>query len=400
MMRSLLVAVALTLSVGLLARATANPIPDEFKKAMEKAETLENAWGVEVDGVQCRLRPDKLVWQVGEMPTFKLDVRNRGTRKDLAVILDPLAHQVVVDKLVCALRGEGAAPAAKPLPPGKQFDDITFRLNEQWLFGADFGAPPPARKIGNVDTNAKLKLTPGRHIVRVAVYADGNEKVWVRTLSNPVEIEIVEPGKKLPPAAVQTSTKVVHKGLALSIRLDKKAFQPEDVIDLRFTLRNVSDRAFYVGDGYLGQDYQEVGPKRHFEIHATPAGEKPLTFWSGMGTEGHTLGIRKVFKLVPGETYDGVIRLSAGAKKDKDFASIHHEERGGSFATKADKRHVMGVDAGRYSIALIYQVDPETHGVHLPPEEFKDQLLWKGSITSEALNLEIIRPPPAKEGPK
>ena len=41
MVRSMLVAVALTMSMGALIRAGDNPIPDQFKKALEKAETLE-----------------------------------------------------------------------------------------------------------------------------------------------------------------------------------------------------------------------------------------------------------------------------------------------------------------------------------------------------------------------
>ena len=41
MARLIVFTVALTLSVGVLARAADNPIPDEFKKALAKAETLE-----------------------------------------------------------------------------------------------------------------------------------------------------------------------------------------------------------------------------------------------------------------------------------------------------------------------------------------------------------------------
>ena len=40
MVRSTLVAVALAMAMGALVRAGDNPIPDEFKKALEKAQTL------------------------------------------------------------------------------------------------------------------------------------------------------------------------------------------------------------------------------------------------------------------------------------------------------------------------------------------------------------------------
>jgi hypothetical protein len=316
-----------------------------------------------------------------------VDVRNRGVRKDLSVVLNPLAHHAVVGRLICDRRGDKGAPAAKPLSPGMQLDAMTFRLDQQWNTQASFGDPPPARILRGVDQAKALKLPAGRHIVRVAIYADAEGKTWVRALSNAVEIEMVEPGKKLPPAAIQTSPKVVQKGLALSIRLDKKIYQPDDVIDLGFTLRNETDKAIYVGDGYLGPDYQEVGPQRHFEVHAAPADQKPLTFWSGMMTEGTTSGIRKVFTLEPNEVYDGAIRL--WARKEADG---WHEERGGAFADKADKKHVLGVDASRYTVALAYQVDAEKHFPHQPPEGFKDQLMWKGKVTSEKLSFEMAAP--------
>jgi len=41
----------------------------------------EKGWGEVVEGVQCRLRSDKMVWKESEIPTFKADVRNRGLRR-------------------------------------------------------------------------------------------------------------------------------------------------------------------------------------------------------------------------------------------------------------------------------------------------------------------------------
>jgi hypothetical protein len=357
-------------------------------EGQDEKQKSDSPWGVEVDGVQCRLRADKLVWHTDEVPTFHVDIRNRSSRQDLSVVLHAASHQVLVDKLVCEWRG-GNAPTT-PLPPKKQLDAIRFRLDDHWCYGSFFGAPPPARSIGNINLDAKFRLAPGRHTVRVAAYADGEGKSWVRALSNPVEIEVIEPGKKLPPIAVQTSKKVVRNGLALLIRLNKKVFGPEDMVDVSFTLTNESDNAMYIGDGYLGQDYQEAGPTRHFEVHATPADQKPLTFWSGMMTEGETSGIRKVFRLAPGESYDGAIRLAAGAAREMDFVNVRHEERGGSFAAPDDKKHVIAVDARRYSVSLVYQVDPMTHFPHLPPAEFKDQILWKGRMASEPLTFEVM----------
>jgi hypothetical protein len=178
-------------------------------------------------------------------------------------------------------------------------------------------------------------------------------------------------------------------GLSLVVRLDKKVYQPEDPVKLSFTLKNETDRELFIGDGYLAPDYHEVGPGRHFEVHLIAEKRSPLRFWSGLMTEGNTSGIRKVFKLKPGETYKGVIRLSAGAK-DRDFARQPHEERGGSFEDKTTRRkHVLGKDGRKYTVRLRYQVNPTSHGVWKPPADFKPEQLWKGVLTTTPLSFEI-----------
>ena len=37
-----------------------------------------------------------------------------------------------------------------------------------------------------------------------------------------------------------------------------------------------------------------------------------------------------------------------------------------------------------------HDLDPETHGVWQPAREFKDELLWKGVLTTSPLTFEII----------
>ena len=53
---------------------------DEIKKLLSKSEGNEN-WGEATEGVQMRLRADKTIWKVGEVPAFKADVRNLGQRE-------------------------------------------------------------------------------------------------------------------------------------------------------------------------------------------------------------------------------------------------------------------------------------------------------------------------------
>jgi hypothetical protein len=179
-------------------------------------------------------------------------------------------------------------------------------------------------------------------------------------------------------------------GLALTVTLNKQAFAPDDEIVLSFQLKNETDKVLFVADGYLGPKYHEAGPGRHFEVHVTANETAPLYFWSGMATEGRTGGIRRVFKLKPGESYTGTIRLSAGAANDRDFASRPHEERGGSFENIATRqRHVLGKDARKYTVSLRYHVDPESQSAWEPPEDFKQELLWRGELRSSPVSFEI-----------
>jgi hypothetical protein len=179
-------------------------------------------------------------------------------------------------------------------------------------------------------------------------------------------------------------------GLSLTVTLDKMTFEPADEIVVRFALKNETDKDLFVGDGYLGPDYHETGPGRHFEVHVKSGEKDPLHFWSGMLTEGTTAGIRKVFRLKPGEEFKGIIRLSAGAAKDADRGKLPHKDRGGTFEDKGTRKaHVLGKDGRKYTVELRYQVNPKSHGVWEPPADFKNELLWKGELTSAPQEFEV-----------
>ena len=179
-------------------------------------------------------------------------------------------------------------------------------------------------------------------------------------------------------------------GLSLTIRLGKKVYRPTDEVKLSFELKNENDKDLFIADSFLAPGYHEAGPGRIFEVHITVEGKNRHDFWSGMMTEGFASCTRKVFKLKPGERYEGAIRISAGAEKDKDFASRPHGQRGGSLEDKETRRkHVLGKDGRKYSVALRYQVNPDRHGVWKPPADFKEELLWKGELTSSPVDFEI-----------
>ena len=132
----------------------------------------EPTWGGTAEGLQCRLRPDKRLWQADEIPTFKIDIKNLGRRM--------FAFAPSHIQQICRIQFDGKwyhwpSPAMVdssvwPLAPGLQFDDIPIMLHKE------FG----------------IKITPGRHIVRVAFTLEG-----VEIVSNLVGIKVlpVDPKK-------------------------------------------------------------------------------------------------------------------------------------------------------------------------------------------------------------
>src|SRR5262245_768213 len=159
--------------------------------------------------------------------------------------------------------------------------------------------------------------------------------------------------------------------LELTAQLDKVWYKPGEKVVLKFALKNVSGAELWIGDGYPAPENHEVGPGRHFELAMTDATGTELRFWSTHLTEGRTSGIRKVFKLKPGDTYTGTVILSDGW-----FATV-----------KTDKSHKLGVDSGEYKFKLVYQVNPRSHFTWKPPNDFDEEKLWHGVITSNPVTL-------------
>jgi hypothetical protein len=172
-----------------------------------------------------------------------------------------------------------------------------------------------------------------------------------------------------------------QKGLTLLTALDKVTFTTDDDIKLAFVLKNETGKDLFVGDGFLAPAYQEAGPGRHFEVHLAD-GKDSYHFWSGTATEGRASGVRKVFRLKPGESYKGSIWLRRPAPKQG-------EERGGSFENRrTNKQHALGKDGTKYTVVLRYQLN-ENYGVWQPPADYRAELLWTGVVSSKPLAFEV-----------
>lgn len=182
-------------------------------------------------------------------------------------------------------------------------------------------------------------------------------------------------------------------GLSLTASLEKKAFRPGEDITLSFQLKNESDKPLYIGDGFLAPDYHEVGNQRHFEMYMTDENGTKLFFGSDRLTEGSTAGVRKVFPLKPGETYTGSLYLVASGRKEVKINGYPAKTKSGFVLdAKSREKHELGKDGRKYALTLLYRCEPSSFGVTpgtKPPEGFKEELLWKGQITTSPLEFEI-----------
>jgi hypothetical protein len=135
-------------------------------------------WSEAVEGLQCRLRADRAVWKVGELPTFRLDVRDLGKR-DLEMHAAQAACKLEIDGAWFDWQGP-VSILGGTWPAGREYEDFEVRvtLEARWERG-----------------NKPIELKPGKHKVRVA-YVTLDRKQPVRVVSNAVEIQIDPPPGK------------------------------------------------------------------------------------------------------------------------------------------------------------------------------------------------------------
>lgn len=179
-------------------------------KATATATKSDVPWGDWNGGWSVRLRPAKTNWAVGELPEFTVDLRKRETGEPDAVGQTMHNWRLDVDgqRFNLSIRST-AEEHKKTFEPGTALegfvmfhihrDDkgLEIRNGENRGWGNSY-ALQPIGKDGKILSQAKpeesLKLTPGKHIVRVAFPASpvppAGEPDELMAISNPVEIEI------------------------------------------------------------------------------------------------------------------------------------------------------------------------------------------------------------------
>jgi len=211
-------------------RAVSKPIQIELGATdiigQQPTTPEELPWGEAIEGVTTRL-------QAGEFRDgyqwLSCDVRNDSS--DLSVQLGPNGrpNEIIIDDHVYGW-GIGVAGSMPFCKPGQQ-NRCEFKLDENWM---------PTKMISGPDM---LKLKPGKHTVRAAVYATGKDENGgdreVRVLSNPVEIEITP---DLPDGVGEKAAwGEAVDGVQCAVRPITASFAPGDGIVVDVMYRNVSD---------------------------------------------------------------------------------------------------------------------------------------------------------------
>ena len=158
-------------------------------------EADEQPWGEPVEGVQVRLRVDKLKWKASETPTFSLDIRNVGGESIEFVRVAQAHCQIELDgRWYGWAENLSVHTRVQFCGPGEQDRDaIIVELNDKWglpRVGNDLTGLPGAETYWG----KRLKLTPGKHKVRVRFRRHTRlppDQLQKQATSNPVQIEIL-----------------------------------------------------------------------------------------------------------------------------------------------------------------------------------------------------------------
>lgn len=153
---------------------------DTKAAASSPAPQPTEKWGEPVEGVQVRLRAEKKVWKSGEIPIFKAEVRNQGSR-DLLVFSIKQTSKLDFDSQLYEHKEISAK--SSPFGPGKHYTDIRVSLHNRWRTTRE---------------NKGLELVPGKHIIHITVsFIEAKDmRKSIRAISNPVEIEIIPAPQK------------------------------------------------------------------------------------------------------------------------------------------------------------------------------------------------------------
>jgi hypothetical protein len=234
----------------------------EFRRKHAEAKLIpakanKPVWGEAVEGVQCRLRPEKRTWKVGQTPKLRVDMRNEGTR-ELELFLANERWEIELDARWYRNRIPWLGDVIRlAFGPGQQHDNLAFPLWESAKLGwrAKYGDEP-------------LEFLPGRHTVRVAFnIRPAEQETWsaLRVVSNPVEMEILMAESEMD-GGIESVEKLKLLGQAILVYSnDNENKYPESLhqlrednyigeVDLQWLIENVE----YLGKGKNAANLPDV----------------------------------------------------------------------------------------------------------------------------------------------
>jgi type II secretory pathway component GspD/PulD (secretin)/beta-lactamase regulating signal transducer with metallopeptidase domain len=155
-------------------------------------------WGEAVEGVQIRLRAAKHNWRAEEIPAFRWDVRNAGTRQYLETLADRSGVQLEVDGVWYVWPTFLWGGRVATLSAGQSLDDQLVTLSPMWSPAKpDDLQPREGWVVDAAEMQSSLQLAAGRHTIRLAVIVEPSRATMdeaFRVVSPPLDITIAPRG--------------------------------------------------------------------------------------------------------------------------------------------------------------------------------------------------------------
>ncbi|MHC4176169.1 MAG: hypothetical protein ACYSWU_01605, partial [Planctomycetota bacterium] len=221
---------------GVSAPVVSDPVEIEIVGEQPAAGDDETAWGKPLEGVQCRLLPEKSTWKMGQRPELQADLQNRGER-DLAFALNPISWDIEYDGVWYHAPDATGFGVLSSLKQGGDKNGISLRLGYSggWLSKKD---------------SLRLVLRPGKHTLRAAFNLgpdDGTirDDGELRVVSNPVEIEIV--ADQRPVGGDETAWGPATEGVQCRLVPEKRTWKAGQTPQLLADLRNRGKRELSMG---------------------------------------------------------------------------------------------------------------------------------------------------------
>ena len=326
-------------------------------------ETEAPSWGEAVEGVQVRLRADKKVWQAGEVPTFKADVRNLGAEALLTAGAGG-PYELEFDGTWFDRPGD-PFPSGLSLEPGATFTGVPISLDDRWETRDEkffMGVP--------------ITVGPGRHIVRVAFVcrsATSAEGASIRAVSNLVEIEILPPSDAGEPPWGEAV-----EGVQVRLRADKEVWKAGEVPTFKADLKNLGQRDLSVA---LAQELCDVQFDGNWYIWVGEVDVKSSVF--GPGREYNDIpisldehwqsmeiaGIRLPLDLEPGRRTVRVafICQPAGSDTGKDVRAVSNPVEIKILPPDSPDDGPVVVQAAAAGLPTLYAVDRSANLLRIDP---------------------------------